>query len=88
MPKILKFRVVIHQDEDGFLWQRTLNARVPYSRERLLGGCKKIKEVIKVCLDEAKYNKPYRDSIGWPKGKPDSRFFGVIDVSVQKPSFV
>jgi len=88
MPKILNFRAVIQQDEDGIFI-----ANVP-----AIPGChtqgdtyeeavKNIEEAIAVCLDEAKENKNYRNNIDWPKDKTDNRFFGVIDVSIRKPTF-
>lgn len=67
MPKILNFKVVIEQDEDG-----VFVASVP-----AVPGChtqgdtyekvvKNVEEAIEVCLDEARENKTYRDQIAWP----------------------
>lgn len=88
MPKVLNFKVVIEQDEDG-----VFVASVPS-----IPGChtqgqtyeealKNAREAIGVCLEEAKGNKSYRAQIAWPEENSASRFLGIVDVPIQTPSF-
>ena len=85
MAKVLNFRVIIEQDEDG-----VFVASVP-----AIPGCHtqgetyeelivNIKEAIELCLEEAKENKKYSQKIDWT-GAADgtSRFLGVADVPVK-----
>ena len=66
MPKILNFRVIVEQDEDG-----VFVASVP-----AIPGChtqgetyeetvKNIKEAIELCLDVAKDDRIYRAKVDW-----------------------
>jgi predicted RNase H-like HicB family nuclease len=82
MAKILNFRVLIEQDEDGIFV-----ASVP-----AIPGCHtqgdsyeevviKIKEAISLCLEVAKQDKKYYQKIDWDEGK--SRFLGVTEVPVK-----
>lgn len=83
MPKILNFRVIIEQDEDG-LFVATASG---------LPGCHtqgksyeeaidNIKEAIELCLEVAKEDKAYRNKIGWSKSDK-TRFVGVAQVPVK-----
>jgi predicted RNase H-like HicB family nuclease len=82
MPKVLNFKAIIEQDEEGFFV-----ASVPS-----LSGChtqgktyeealKNIKEVIQLCLEESNENK-----IDWPINN-NSRFLGVVDLPINIGSF-
>jgi predicted RNase H-like HicB family nuclease len=85
MAKVLNFRVIIEQDEDG-----VFIASAP-----AIPGChtqgnsyeeviKNIKEAIEVCLEVAKEDKKYYQKIDW-SGTDDgkSRFLGVTEVPVK-----
>lgn len=87
MPKILNFRVIIEQDENG-----VFVASVP-----AIPGChtqgdtyeealKNVGEAIKVCLDEAGENAKYHSQISWPTEGGESRFLGVVEVPVRMPA--
>lgn len=88
MPKVLNFKVIIEQDEDG-----VFVASVP-----AIPGChtqgdtyeetvENVKEAIGVCLEEAKENKPYKDQITWPDSQDQSKFLGIVDLPINVPSF-
>lgn len=88
MPKVLNFKVIVEQDESG-----VFVASVP-----AIPGChtqgktyeealKNVREAIDVCLEEAKDNTSYRAQIAWPEEEHASRFLGIVDVSIQTPSF-
>lgn len=85
MAKVLNFRVIIEQDEDG-----VFVASVP-----AIPGChtqgasyeeviKNIKEAIELCLEVAKEDKKYYQKIDW-SGTDDGkfRFLGVTEVPVK-----
>ena len=84
MPKVLNFKVIVEQDEDGWFI-----AGVP-----AIPGChtqgktyeeavKNIGEAIGLCLEEAKENRDYRQQIVWPEEEKGPRFLGVIDLPVK-----
>ncbi len=85
MAKVLNFRVIIEQDEDG-----VFVASVP-----AIPGChsqgdsyeevlKNIEEVIELCLEVAKEDKNYYQKIDW-SGIEDgkSRFLGVTEIPIK-----
>lgn len=85
MAKVLNFRVIIEQDEDG-----VFVASVP-----AIPGChtqgnsyeqviKNIKEAIELCLEVAREDKKYYQKIDW-SGTDDgkSRFLGVTEVPIK-----
>lgn len=85
MPKVLNFRTIIEQDEDG-----VFVASVP-----AIPGChtqgetyeetlKNVKEAIELCLEVAKKDKVYREKIDWSEsGDEKARFLGVTKVPVK-----
>ncbi len=88
MPKVLNFKAIVEQDEDG-----VFVASVP-----AIPGChtqgntyeatlKNVREAIGVCLDEAKENEVYRDQITWPDNEDQSKFLGIVNLPIKIPSF-
>lgn len=85
MPKVLNFKVIIEQDEDGIFV-----ASVP-----ALPGChtqgdtyekalERIREVIELCLEEAEDDPNYKAKIDF--GSTDrERFLGVTYVPIKYP---
>lgn len=85
MPKVLNFRVIIEQDEDG-----VFVATVP-----AIPGChtqgktyedsiKNVKEAIELCLEVAKDDTSYRAKIDLSETEDEkSRFLGVIKVPIR-----
>lgn len=87
MKNSLNFKVIITQDEDG-----VFVASVP-----AIPGChsqgdtyeeasEHIKEAIRLCLNVAKKDKVYRDSIDFGQ-RATSTFVGITDVTVPVPNF-
>ncbi len=83
MPKVLNFKVIIEQDEDG-----VFIASIP-----ALPGChtqgetyelvlKNIKEAIELCLEEAKNNPSYKSQIDLGEDAQD-KFLGVTNIPVK-----
>lgn len=81
--KILQFKVIIEQDEDGWFV-----ASVP-----TVPGChtqgktyeeviKNIKEAIELCLEVAEDNKFYRQQIDWDEGKEKTKFIGITEIPI------
>ncbi|MGI8420020.1 MAG: type II toxin-antitoxin system HicB family antitoxin [Candidatus Levyibacteriota bacterium] len=85
MAKVLNFRVIIEQDEDG-----VFVASVP-----ALPGCHaqgdtyedavaNVQETIELCLEVAKENKAYADKIDWEGVESaKTRFLGITEVPVK-----
>lgn len=81
--KILQFKVVMEQDEDG--WFVASAPAIP--------GChtqgktyeeviKNIKEAIELCLEVAKDDKSYHQQIDWEEGKERTKFIGITEIPV------
>lgn len=81
MPRVLNYRAIIEQDEDG-----VFVASVPS-----IPGChtegdtyeqaiKNVKEAIELCLEVAKNDKNYKEKISLPKRGSESRFIGIVNV--------
>ncbi|OGG26072.1 hypothetical protein A2960_05970 [Candidatus Gottesmanbacteria bacterium RIFCSPLOWO2_01_FULL_39_12b] len=86
--KILQFRVIIEQDEDG-LFVATCPA-IPACHtqgDTYEEAEKNIKEVIKLCLEVAKDDEEYRASIDFGE-EQTSRFIGIQEIFVPRPSFL
>lgn len=85
MLKVLNFKVLIEQDEDGIFV-----ASVP-----AIPGChtqgktyeetvENIKEAIELCLEVARENKDYKAKIDWSETKVGkSRFIGVTEIPIR-----
>lgn len=81
--KILQFKVIIEQDEDGWFV-----ASVP-----AIPGChtqsktyeeviKNIKEAIELCLEVAGDDKSYHQQIDWPQGREKTKFIGITEIPI------
>ena len=85
MPKVLNFKVLIEQDEDG-----VFIASVP-----AIPGChtqgktyeevvENVKEAIELCLEVAEKDSDYRAKIDWGEAKiGKGRFLGVTEIPVR-----
>ncbi len=84
MPRVLNFRVLIEQDEDGWFV-----ADVP-----AIPGChtqgktyeeaiNNVKEVIELCLEEAGEDRSYKAKIDLSETKSPDKFLGITDVAVR-----
>ena len=85
IAKELQFKVLIEQDEDGIFV-----ASVP-----AIPGChaqgstyeevsRNIKEVIELCLEEAKENRAYYKKIDWNEAEGNkARFLGITEIPIK-----
>ncbi|MEK7521482.1 MAG: type II toxin-antitoxin system HicB family antitoxin [Patescibacteria group bacterium] len=84
--KVLKFKTLIEQDEDGFFM-----ASVP-----AIPGChtqgdtyeeaiKNVQEAIELCLEAAEDDPFYKKQIRWPSAASKKRFSGAADVPIKFP---
>lgn len=82
--KVLRFRTIIEQDEDGFFV-----ASVP-----AIPGChtqgdtyeeviKNVQEAIELCLEVAKDDPSFKEQIDWSDIADRGRFLGVVSVPIQ-----
>ena len=82
MPKVKNFKVIIEQDEDGIFVADVPAIPGCYTQgktyEEAVGA---VKEVIELCLEEAKDDPIYRAKINLEESSPD-KFLGVTSVPV------
>lgn len=82
MTKILNYRVIIEQDEDGVFVASVPSIPGCYTEGNTYEEVmKNIKEVVELCLEEAKENPDYNSKIDFDKDD-GSKFLGVAEVSV------
>lgn len=83
MPKILNFRVIIEQDEDGIFVAEAPAIPGCYTQGKSYEeAVQRIKEAIGLCLDEARENPSYRAKIDLTQ-ESAGRFLGVTNVPVR-----
>lgn len=83
MPKVLNFRVIIEQDEDGIFIAEVPSIPGCHTQGKTYEeAIKRIKEVIELCLEEAKSNPSYKAKIDLSENSSD-RFLGVTNVGVR-----
>ena len=83
MPKVKNFKVIIEQDEDGFFVAEVPAIPGCYTQGKTYEeAVRNVKEVIELCLEEAKEDPVYRAKIDLeePSGE---KFLGVTNVPVR-----
>lgn len=81
--KILQFKVIIEQDEDG--WFVASAPAIP--------GChtqgktyeeviKNIKEAIELCLEVASEDRSYHQKIDWAEDREKTKFIGITEIPI------
>lgn len=87
MPKVLNFKVIIEQDEDGVFVASVPAMPGCHTQGKTYEGViENVREAIELCLEEAQENKAYEGQIVWPTDDGTARFLGVVDLPV-KSSF-
>ena len=82
MPKVKNFKVIIEQDEDGIFVAEVPAIPGCYTQGKTYEeAVRGIKEVIELCLEEAKDDPIYRAKINLEESSPD-KFLGVTSVPV------
>lgn len=72
MPKVLNFKVIIEQDEDGMFVAEVPAIPGCYTEGKTYEeSVKNIKEVIELCLEEAKFNPSYRAKLDLAEASRD-----------------
>ena len=83
MPSVKNFKVIIEQDEDGIFIADVPAIPGCYTQgktyEEVVKG---IKEVIELCLEEAKDDPVYRAKIDLDESTPD-KFLGITNIPVR-----
>lgn len=83
MPKVLNFKVIIEQDEDGIFVADVPAIPGCYTEGKTYEeAVKNVKEVIELCLEEAKHNPSYRAKIDLRQTSRD-KFLGVANVPIR-----
>ena len=83
MPKVKNFKVIIEQDEDGIFVADVPAIPGCYTQGKTYEeAVKGIKEVIELCLEEAKADPVYRAKINLEESSPD-KFLGITSVPAQ-----
>lgn len=85
MPKILNFRVIVEQDEDGIFVASAPAIPGCYTQgstyEKTI---KRIKEAIELCLEEAEKDPSYKSQIDFSEVETVSnRFLGITTIPVK-----
>lgn len=85
MPKVLNFRVIVEQDEDGVFVASAPAVPGCHSQGKTYEeAIKNIKEAIELCLEVAKDDKIYKTKINWSEAEEEkSRFLGVVNVPIR-----
>lgn len=85
MPKVLNFKVIIEQDEDGIFVASAPSIPGCYTQGKTYEeAIKNVKEAIELCLEEAKENKSYHSKINWDENEEGrSKFIGIAEVPVR-----
>lgn len=84
MLKVLNFRVLIEQDEDG--WFVTDVPAIPGCHTQgktYEEAVERAKEVIELCLEVAQKDPMYKARIDLSEARSSDRFLGVTDVAVR-----
>lgn len=84
MPRILNFKVIVEQDEEGYFVASAPAIPGCHSQGKTLDeALTNIKEAIELCLEVAKKDELYKEKIDFPKINDASRFLGITEVPVQ-----
>ena len=83
VPKVKNFKVIIEQDEDGIFIAEVPAIPGCYTQGKTYEeAVKGIKEVIELCLEEAKDDPVYRAKIDLDESSPE-KFLGITNVPVR-----
>ncbi|MBI4057967.1 type II toxin-antitoxin system HicB family antitoxin [Candidatus Microgenomates bacterium] len=83
MPKVKNFKVIIEQDEDGIFAAEVPAIPGCYTQGKTYEeAIKNVKEVIELCLEEAKENPGYLAKIDLEESSSD-KFLGITNVPVK-----
>ena len=87
MPNVKNFKVLINQDEDGVFVASVPSLPGCYTQGKTYEeAIKNVREAIGLCLEVAKQEPVYRQRVT-EQEKPQDRFIGIADVSVNAVAF-
>jgi predicted RNase H-like HicB family nuclease len=84
MVKVLNFKTILEQDEDGYFVASVPAVPGCYSQGKTYEEALKcIKEALELALEVAKDNPSYAQKISYPEENKRESFLGVIDLPVK-----
>jgi predicted RNase H-like HicB family nuclease len=84
MPKIMNFRVIIEQEEDGvFVASAPAIPGCHTQGATYEDAVENVKEAIELCLEVAKDDRGYRAKIDWSETEDKNRFLGIAKIPVK-----
>lgn len=87
MAKILNFKVIIEQDEDGYFVASVPGVPGCHTQGKSYEeALKNIKEALELCLEVADEKAEYKAKITFPQKTNKERFLGIVDLPVSVPS--
>lgn len=85
MTKVLSFRVIIEQDEDGWFVASVPSIPGCHTQGKTYEeATRNIKEAIELCLEVAKDDKSYKEKIDWSEATTEkTHFLGVTEIPIK-----
>lgn len=81
--KILQFKVIIEQDEDGWFVASAPSIPGCHTQGKTYEEVtKNIREAIELCLEVAKNDKSYYQQIDWAEDREKTKFIGITEIPV------
>lgn len=84
MTKVLNFKIIIEQDEDGYFVASVPSVPGCYSQGKTYEDViKNVKEALELSLEVAKKNKIYAQKINFPETAEKESFLGVVNLPIK-----
>ncbi|HTK03929.1 MAG TPA: type II toxin-antitoxin system HicB family antitoxin [Alphaproteobacteria bacterium] len=84
MPKVLNYKVIVEQDEDGVFVASAPDIPGCHAQGKTYEeALKNIKQVIDLCLQVAEDIPNYKDRINYDYDENQSRFIGITNIAIQ-----
>lgn len=84
MVKLLNFKIILEQDEDGCFVASVPSVPGCYSQGKTYEeALKNIKEALLLSLEVAKGNPNYAKTIDFPEKDKKEKFIGIIDMPIE-----
>lgn len=84
MTKVLNFKIIIEQDEDGYFVASVPSVPGCYSQGKTYeDAIKNVKEALELSLEIAKDNKTYAQKINFPEVGEKENFLGIVNLPIK-----